>query len=79
MPEHLRMSCGCKHARKISDDLKWGKHVTGSHDDHLGVQKISAIHHARDDDLRHAMRDKPKVPDTKRITMQKEIKKFNSG
>ena len=47
MSEHLTMPCGCKHARKISDDLKWGKHLGGTHDDHVGVQRASIAHHAR--------------------------------
>jgi hypothetical protein len=47
MSERLTMPCGCPHARKISDDLKWGKHLGGTHDDHVGVQHVSAMHHAR--------------------------------
>lgn len=43
------MPCACKHARKISDDLKWGKHLEGTHDDHVGLQKVAGSHHARYD------------------------------
>ena len=49
MSERLNLPCGCKHARAISDDLKWGKHLGGTHDDHVGVQKVSMAHHARHD------------------------------
>ena len=49
MSEHLTMPHTCKCARKVSDDLKWGKHLGGTNDDHVGLQKVSAEHHARSD------------------------------
>jgi hypothetical protein len=39
----------CKKARKISDDLKWGRKLDGTMDDHVGVQGISAAHNAKYD------------------------------
>jgi hypothetical protein len=49
MSERLSMPCACPHARKISDDLKWGKHLGGTHDDAVGLQKVAMHHHARHD------------------------------
>jgi hypothetical protein len=46
--EHLKVpSEHCCKARKISDDLKWGPHLGGTHDDHVGVQEVSVRHHER--------------------------------
>lgn len=49
MSERLNMPHTCPCARKISDDLKWGKHLGGTNDDHVGVQAVSMEHHARHD------------------------------
>ena len=49
MSERLTMPCDCHKARKVSDDLKWGKHLHGTHDDPVGVQGVSMAHHARHD------------------------------
>jgi hypothetical protein len=59
MSEHLHMphtphTCPC--ARKISDDLKWGKHLGGTHDDHVGLQKMAMHHHAQHDNERMEIR-----------------------
>ena len=43
-------TCHC--ARKVSDDLKWGKHLQGTHDDPMEVQKISVHEHSRHDHQR---------------------------
>jgi len=51
--DHLHMpAANCKKARHISDDLKWGPHVGGTHDDHVGLQKVSAAHHTKYDHQR---------------------------
>jgi hypothetical protein len=42
------MPCA-QHTRPISDDLKWGKHLGGTHDDPIGVQAASMHHHAQHD------------------------------
>lgn len=47
---HLPAHC-CK-AQKVSDDLKWGPKLGGTHDDHVGVQDVSIRHHARSDGMR---------------------------
>ena len=49
MSERLTMPHTCPCARKISDDLKWGKKLHGTHDDHVGVQGVSMKHHALHD------------------------------
>lgn len=59
-------TCGC--ARKVSDDLKWGKHLGGTPDDHVGVQGISARHHAQHDHER--------IPDS---VHPMEIRKVREG
>ena len=76
--EHLHVPCDCHKARKISDDLKWNKHLPGTHDDHLGVQAASAIHHARDDKVRMDIaREVGKMPG-RNVNLRKEVKKYNS-
>ena len=55
MSERLTMPCDCRKARKVSDDLKWGKHLGGTHDDHVGLQKVAMAHHARHDHERDEM------------------------
>ena len=76
--EHLHVPCDCHKARKISDDLKWNKHLPGTHDDHLGVQVASAIHHARDDKLRMNMRQEAGKILDQNVNLKKEVRKYNS-
>lgn len=78
---HLRVSPGCKCARGISDGLKWGKHVGGTHDDMMSVQKMSVIHHTRDDDLRTDIHHEAhrKIPEHGTVNLKREVKKYNTG
>lgn len=83
MPEHLRMPHTCKCTAKISRDLELGNRLEGTHDDHVGVQKVCAAHKLRFQTEKIPRGREPpeirKATGTDRVTLKEQVRKYNTG